>query len=356
MKSVYIQICNLGLDDLSTFREWFLPAENTTKFRVAPGCTECIAGDFGDQTAYYTDSHTFCFSALMSSGCINNTESQKYHPESCQTCDSGEFVVDENGNQTADWIKCTATHLSADHAINHDHTTCTSHGLTFHPTLSTVGDACTCYQPFEPHGPLQYEVDISDLPLITSNEHEIKRFGLVVADNIQFDPQYEKNSDRYQDGDDIEKMQDERDGNIVYLYNSDFEGGTYRIKDSGTYIVMEDIYFNFNPPSTEQMQRDDFSPNGIDEDELYWYPTREQAEKHGEYPGLYDYIGAYTLGFFAGITVETNYVTIDLNGFTLQQEYSFYFQQRFFALIELASQPFLPGQGMLILIDVMSDV
>merc|ERR1711991_459070 len=96
------------------------------------------------------------------------------------------------------------------------------------------------------------------------------------------------------------------------------------------------------------MSHDTFSPNNIDIDELYWYPTKEQADpNNGEYPGLYTYSGPFTLGFFAGISIETNYVTIDLNGFTLSQHPLFYFQQRFFALIEMASQPFVPGQGIL---------
>lgn len=321
------------LDDLSSFREWFLPADNATSFRVSPECTQCISGDFGDSTVYYTDSHAFCFSADMSPGCINDSDSMRFHAESCHTCDSGEFVVDGDGNATADWIKCTATHMPADHPVDHDHSTCVSHGLTFHPTLSTVRDGCTCYRPLEEAGSAQYRVSISDLPLVTSNAHEMARIGLLVADNIQFEPLWEKDPDP--------KDVDLRDRNIVYLSNTDFEGGTYRITQSGTYIVMEDIYFNFNPPAQEVMDGDAFSPNGIDGPELHWYPTREQAAVRGQYPGLYDYIGAYTLGFFAGITVETSYVTIDLNGHSLQQAVPFYFQQRFFALIELASQPFV---------------
>ena len=157
-------------------------------------------------------------------------------------------------------------------------------------------------------------------------------------DNIRFDPNY---------GIDAERLPDNRDLNIVYLYNSDFKDGTYRIKESGTYIIMEDIVFNFNSPSEEEMADiDNFSPNSIDLDELYWCPTKEQADSvTGTHPGLYSYSGAYTLGFFAGITIEANYVTIDLKGHSLSQHPLFYFQQRFFSLIEMASQIFVPGQG-----------
>jgi len=328
------------LDDLSTFREWFLPADENTQFYVAPGCTECVAGDYDDNTVYYIDSHTFCFSGAVINGCIDDTESSSYHAESCNTCDAG---IWPSNDQTQPWLKCTALQLSADHVIDHEHITCVAHGLTFHPSLSTVRDACTCYRPVESDGVLAYSVAVSELPLVSSSEHEITRYGLAVADNIRFDASWSKEGET--DDDDVDGSVDARESNVVYLYQSDFEDGTYRIRESGTYVVMEDIVFNFNAPSAEQMESDSFSPNSVDVDELYWFPTRQQAARDGEYAGLYDYIGAFTLGFFAGITVECDYVTIDLNGFTLSQHAHFYLQQRFFALIELASQPFVPGQG-----------
>ena len=327
------------LDDLVTFRDWFIPADDNTKFNIALGCNECIPGDFGDNTVYYIDSHTYCFSGSMINGCIDDINSASYHPESCNTCDVG--VWPENNPQ--EWTKCMALHMDSDHIVQHDHISCVAHGLTFHPTLSLIRDACTCYQPMEINGVIQYQISIDDLPLVTTTQHEITRYGLSVADNIQFDPLYDDNQD--QDEEQEEEQLDVRDSNIVYLSQQDFLYGTYRIKESGTYILTEDIIFNFNSPSDEEMESDSFSPNSIDVDELYWYPTHDQSAHNGPYPGLYQYAGAFTLGFFAGITVETDYVTIDLNGFTLEQDYKFYFQQRFFSLIELASQPFVPGQG-----------
>eukprot|EP00485_Elphidium_margaritaceum_P004154 CAMPEP_0202692848 /NCGR_PEP_ID=MMETSP1385-20130828/7126_1 /ASSEMBLY_ACC=CAM_ASM_000861 /TAXON_ID=933848 /ORGANISM="Elphidium margaritaceum" /LENGTH=982 /DNA_ID=CAMNT_0049348447 /DNA_START=45 /DNA_END=2993 /DNA_ORIENTATION=- len=325
------------LDDLSTFREWFAVADEFTKFNVAPDCTECVPGDFGDNTVYYIDSHSFCFSGDTSNGCIDDTSSESYHAESCNTCDAG---IWPDNDRTQPWLKCTALHMSADHAVDHEHITCVAHGLTFHPSLSMTGDACTCYQPLESDGVIAYNLAVDALPLVSSSPHEITRYGLVVADNIRFDPLWSKDGSGVAD-----LVDDQRDTNVVYLYNADFLQGTYRIMESGTYIIMEDITFNFNAPSMEEMESETFSPNSIDVDELYWYPTHEQAAHDGVYPGLYNYAGAYTLGFFAGITVECDYVTIDLNGHTLQQEYTFYVQQRFFSLIELASQIFVPGQG-----------
>lgn len=99
---------------------------------------------------------------------------------------------------------------------------------------------------------------------------------------------------------------------VTPLSQADFEHGTYRITSPGSYVLSEDIVFE---PAN-------FTPSG------------------NKYSG-----GAYHLGFFAAITVETSNVLIDLNGFTLSQSKLHQLQQRFFALIELADQPFLPKQG-----------
>ena len=51
------------------------------------------------------------------------------------------------------------------------------------------------------------------------------------------------------------------------------------------------------------------------------------------------------MGFFAGITIEADHGTVDLNQHELKMGLEFYFKQRWFALIELSNQQFLPGQG-----------
>ena len=53
----------------------------------------------------------------------------------------------------------------------------------------------------------------------------------------------------------------------------------------------------------------------------------------------------YQLGFFAAITVEADDIVLDLNGFMLSQSALHALEQRFFACIELSSQPFIKGQG-----------
>ena len=47
----------------------------------------------------------------------------------------------------------------------------------------------------------------------------------------------------------------------------------------------------------------------------------------------------------SGITIESDDVIINLNGFKFEMDKRFYLQQRFFSLIELAAKPFLPHQG-----------
>lgn len=104
----------------------------------------------------------------------------------------------------------------------------------------------------------------------------------------------------------------------VILTQSDFSNGTYRITQPGYYKLGESITFNPNP-------NDD------------WRPRVDQA---GQYPP-----GKYRLGFFAAITIETTNVTLDLGGHTLKQSPEHYLQQRFYAAVELADQPFVVGQG-----------
>lgn len=103
------------------------------------------------------------------------------------------------------------------------------------------------------------------------------------------------------------------------LDNSMFSNGTYRITRPGTYTLTENIIFNPN--------RYDNNTPRPDQDKTY---PRENG---------------YVLGFFAVITVEATNVIIDLNGFSIELHDHFNLRQRFCALIELASSPFIPKQG-----------
>lgn len=108
-------------------------------------------------------------------------------------------------------------------------------------------------------------------------------------------------------------------GRHVLLRQEDFAEGTLRIRSSGLFTLEEDVIFSPNPNF-------DHFPNLPDQNDLYAGP-------------------AYILGFFAAIAVEASNVVIDLNGYELRQSNVFAAEQRFFACIELADQPFLGGQG-----------
>jgi len=108
-----------------------------------------------------------------------------------------------------------------------------------------------------------------------------------------------------------------RPGGRVVLRNSDFAGGTLRLRVPGVYELHEDVTFEPQPPAPLR------TANGT---------------------GPYD-DDAYTLGFFAALTVEAPDIVIDLRNHTLQQgRMHAAVHQRFFALIELAAAPFITGQ------------
>ena len=103
----------------------------------------------------------------------------------------------------------------------------------------------------------------------------------------------------------------------TYLYQSDFNEGTYLIEEPGYYILKEDIVFNPNP-------NDDYMPR----------PDQEKYNKPG-----------FSLGFFAVISISAKDVYLDLNGYSISASEEFTLQQRFFSIIELANSPFIFGQG-----------
>ena len=118
------------------------------------------------------------------------------------------------------------------------------------------------------------------------------------------------------------------------LSQTNFTKGTYRIRYPGYYKLTENIIFNPNTenpddsfmPSISQrtIQKDE---NGIDASGPD-YPTQESG-------------GYFHMGFFSAITVETDNVIIDLNGYVIQQSELHQLQQRFFAIIETAAAPFI---------------
>jgi len=106
-------------------------------------------------------------------------------------------------------------------------------------------------------------------------------------------------------------------GNPVYIYQKDFDEGTYLISEPGYYVLKENIVFNPNP-------NDDYMPR----------PDQVKYKSSG-----------FNLGFFAVLAIYADGVYLDLNGYTIKASEAFSLQQRFFSIIELANSPFIPNQG-----------
>jgi hypothetical protein len=118
---------------------------------------------------------------------------------------------------------------------------------------------------------------------------------------------------------------------VTFLNQKDFKDGTFRITKSGPYSLTANIVFNPNA--------DIENPNDI----TSYFPTDDQED---EFPGgAKGTRGPFNLGFFAAISIEANEVELNLCGKTIQMAEAMYIQQRFFAIIEVGSAPFLTSQG-----------
>lgn len=118
-----------------------------------------------------------------------------------------------------------------------------------------------------------------------------------------------------------------------YIGQKDFRDGTYRIKKSGIYKLMENIEFSPNNNTEKSMNCNDFI-NVLDN----FHP--KYPEQINDYPSP-----PYQFGFFAAITIECDNVIIDMNYKKLSQSHTHYFHQRFYSNIELNKSPFITGQG-----------
>lgn len=123
---------------------------------------------------------------------------------------------------------------------------------------------------------------------------------------------------------------------VVILRNEDFRNGTYRITEPGVYRLSENISFNPHPAGSlnDRGETLDSYRAGRPFRSQYGFGKRDKYDPKG-----------YGIGFFAAIAVESDDVTIDLNGFRLEQSAEHALHQRFFAVIELANKPFIPKQG-----------
>ena len=284
-----------NLDDTSTFREWLTFADKSTLFRVAKDCQSCQQSSdplLNDNVVYYTDSQHFCYTTYTGS----NACKQNVNEYSCNSCDVGILSSNEVDSNTKYWSQCTALQSSSDTPSLHEPQMRVNHHLIYRPIMSLKRNFCTCYQ--KPNEEIkEYHVLISDLPSVTYN-------GDAVPESLQITESndlYIDDTIKLQDVSPTDEEEEEDCSQKIYLTQNDFKDGTYRIRKCGEYVFTEDIVCDFNPPTDEEQADPDFSPNRIDGDELYWFPTTGQASHNDEYPGLYKYVGSFSLGFFAGL-------------------------------------------------------
>jgi len=119
-------------------------------------------------------------------------------------------------------------------------------------------------------------------------------------------------------------------GETYHLKQKDFNEGTYIISKPGTYILDEDI--SFNPNSPKKLGTDAYSASFLLPNQL-----KSQGGKYDD--------ASYGIGFFATVAINANGVVFNLNNHTIEQSKEHALLQRFFAVIELADQPFIPGEG-----------
>jgi hypothetical protein len=116
---------------------------------------------------------------------------------------------------------------------------------------------------------------------------------------------------------------------IVYLNQTHFRQGTYIIDKPGIYKLTEDVSFN---------------PFPVNNNRDAWTASRLRNNQLKSNGGPYNDF-SFVLGFFAAIVVAADDVVIDLDGHRMDQSAEHALLQRFYAHIELASAPFIFGQG-----------
>jgi len=311
----HISIAGAAQAEHINLQEWFIPDDGNTKYLVSESCDVCDESiqEHGTTNGYYMNANVFgCF--VFPRGmpdCDFDIDTLECH--SCFTSAGfSKIYRTEDGADDAIASGACMTLIRPSLAqVDRTFDECTAQTTTgYKPTIGTDGKYCLCVQ----SSTTQYfSIDSS---VITTKEATLETITETATKEEEEEASKQEAGWNYK---------------TTYLYSADFSKGTYRIQEPGTYILMDDIEFDWNAGDIHT------DPNA----ENAWWPT----ENDESYPGWGDTRDQFFMGFFAGITVETNNVIIDLNGHTLQQSKTFFYQQGFFSDIEIEAQPFLPGQG-----------
>lgn len=301
--------------DHINWQEWFVPNDGATKYIVSDACDVCDESvqKYGTSNGYYMNANLFgCF--VYPRGMPDcDFDINTYECHACySTVDFGTIYQTEFGADDAtDMGACMNWIREASAEVDRTFDECTYQTDTgFKPTIGVDGQFCVCVKPSATQ---YYSIDSS---LITAKEETLSE-ALVTSAAAEAVV--------------ASKQEKGWDYQTKYLYAADFAPGTLRIKEPGTYILMEDVEFDWNAGDIS----DDPNAYGA------WWPS----ENDENYPGWGETRESYFMGFFAGITIECDNVIIDLNGHKLAQSKAFFYQQGFFSDIEVQSQPFIPGQG-----------
>ena len=381
-------------DDILNWDEWFMPEIDS--YLVSPDCSTCDEDEL--LNSQYSTSSTYYMMAA-NAGCTQlpigrigcDMDYNTYECRACKTLntrndgywgniavynglnkdkyDSGEAIF---LNEKTDYVDyrfglcgftirdAFATHSSENDTFSHckkvTHEDTNVYNREFivprrKPSIGTSGEFCICVKPplddfdnkFEYLTDEEYDLKYNSQSEDEMNTLESSQSKTTAETLSQIAKQKERDSQNSEneENEENEGISDEEYG-YYELYQSDFEEGTYRITTPGTYVIMEDIVFDFNAP-------DGWKDGGLDgyNGKDHWFP-KEEHNVEEKYPGAYDLYNPYFMGFYAGIAVEctsSKGVILDLNGHTLSQSKGFYYQQTFFAIIALSGQAFLPGQG-----------
>jgi len=311
--------------DQVNWLNWFTPANEKSNFLVSSDCNVCneennpIKNEGTNNIGYYMTGNMFgCFWYIRGVP-ICDFDYDTYECRCCSLDGNNFFIINEEIKDFHDSIlfsddcetsgACPTFIRDINATILPSHDSCAQGSSnSFKPSIGMDGRFCVCYQNNNDDATITTSISKSQLPSTSNNDNS--------------------------NHDELNSVNDQYE-----LYQKDFLYGTYRITKSGTYTIMEDIIFNFNAP--DNFIAGETSPNGIDT--YAWWPN--PSTQHDIYIGSGEYHGPYFLGFFAGITIECDNVILNLNDHELKMSKEFYTQQRFFSLIELASQPFMPSQG-----------
>jgi hypothetical protein len=121
------------------------------------------------------------------------------------------------------------------------------------------------------------------------------------------------------------------------LYQRDFENGTVIITEPGEYCLGEDVKFFPNSEETLLYYGKEASWRQVGR------VLPEQMSPQPTYGNVWYDPSNYGVGFFAAISIASDDVTLDLNGYSLGMSPEFALLQRFYADIEIGDQPFISG-------------